>query len=316
MKQIMVALAVLLELSAFAQMEIGINQYLFNPYVLNPAFSGKEKCQNFSLGIRRQWVDLEITESIQTFGIDANLSKGGMDNFKSGWHGVGGQVVDQQSGNFKITRIMASYAYHLRIGKEMSLSFGSFVSVKRMALMRIKLKLKDKDDPVIDNSGQVYVFPEISPGVWFSSPDYFGGISVWNISHAQAKMLGRKLGDEAATPPHYFASMGMRIKLDNYFHFIPSTHIRFAQIREPSIDLNAAMQFGPSFKAGVGYRWQDALTANMRLIIHGKLSIGYGFDFTTSKLRYGAGNSHEVFITYTPCTKDGGYDNRFWCPAY
>lgn len=316
MKQVLILCAVLVELTAWAQMEIGINQYMFNPFVLNPAFTGKEKCQNFSSGVRRQWVNLEVTENLYTFGIDANLSKGGTDEFKAGWHGVGGQIVDQESGNFRVTRIMAAYAFHLRLANKMSISFGSFVSVKRMLLMRSNLNLKDRNDPVIDQSGQTFIFPEISPGIWFSSPKYFGGLSVWNVSHAKAKMFQKQVGDDASTVPHYYLSGGMLHKFDNYFHLVPSIHVRMAQLKEPSIDLNTTLKMGPYFKAGVGYRWQDAITSMVQITIRGKFNIGYGFDYTTSKLRHRAGNSHELFISYSPCIKSGGYDNRFWCPAY
>lgn len=316
MKIVAILFFVFLEFSVCAQLEIGFSQYLFNPYVLNPALSGKEKCQTFSMGSRRQWLNLETTESYTTFSINANLSKGGRDNFKSGWHGIGGQVLHEVSGFFKVTRIMGSYAYHLKLNRKFVASFGTFVSFKRMLLMKSKLHLKDPNDPIIQQSGQVLIFPEISPGIWISSKEYFAGLSVWNIAHSKAKMLGDQIGQEATTVPHYYLTGGKKFELNEYIKLTPSFHLRVAQLKEPSLDINTLFQIGDYFKAGVGYRWQDAITSTIQVLIARKLSLGYGFDYTTSQLRYNGGNSHEFFISYTPCIKEELHDFRFWCPAY
>jgi len=66
---------------------------------------------------------------------------------------------------------------------------------------------------------------------------------------------------------------------------------------------------------GLQYRHFDAIVG----LIHFKfsnMSIGYAFDYTLSRMRWGSSNTHEVMISLSPCMGHGHREPPRHCPAY
>ena len=90
--------------------------YFQNQYLGNPALAGTESGLDFSLGIRQQWSLFPGSPQMQTFTASYAL------NDKAG---LGLNVYNDQSGLFKRTRTVATYAYHLPLSEaDHHLSFG------------------------------------------------------------------------------------------------------------------------------------------------------------------------------------------------
>src|SRR5688572_209801 len=100
---------------ANAQVDPLYAQYLNNPLLINPAYSGLNNNLNASVSFRKQWAGFEGSPT--TFNANAHTSL--FDNRM----GVGLIVMKDQVGANSNTEVHATYAYRLDLG-EKYFSFG------------------------------------------------------------------------------------------------------------------------------------------------------------------------------------------------
>jgi len=92
------------------------SMYFQNQYLGNPAMAGTERGMDLNLALRKQWTNIPGSQSIQTLTGEYGLS----DKV-----GVALNIFNDQSGLFRHTRSVATYAYHLPLGDAAQhLSFG------------------------------------------------------------------------------------------------------------------------------------------------------------------------------------------------
>src|SRR5215217_5075345 len=117
MKRYIMALLVLGMVSADANAQLAPlgAMYYHNQYLNNPAFAGIGKGLEVDLGYRQQWSTIPGSPKVQVLtGSYAMTPKAGL----------GLNVYNDQTGLFKRTRVMGSYAYHLPLSsKNDKLSF-------------------------------------------------------------------------------------------------------------------------------------------------------------------------------------------------
>jgi len=288
-----------------------------DPLVLNPAVAGLKPCFNALLGYRRQWANLERPVNTSLVGIHFSLGRKGVDQFKSGWHGLGFMINEDQNGDFHTTRLSAIYAYHLKLRNNAILSAGSYVTFKRLAVDSEGFRVRDPNDPALDQDQVVFFIPEISPGIWYNDKRVFAGLSVWNATQYRGRFLGRQIGSPMDLSPHVYLMGGYRYTFGgDFYHLLPSAMIRYGRNLPPSVDINMLWSYDYRFNVSLGYRLQDAVMASLQLVIARSWQVGYNYDYTLSRHRYGAQHTHEVVITFSRCLLPGPYINPFWCPAY
>jgi type IX secretion system PorP/SprF family membrane protein len=73
MKKIIIIFAVLLSISAKAQQDAMISQYMFNGLFLNPAYSGSHQYYTSTLLHRTQWVNFSGAPRTLLFAVDGAL---------------------------------------------------------------------------------------------------------------------------------------------------------------------------------------------------------------------------------------------------
>jgi type IX secretion system PorP/SprF family membrane protein len=90
--------------------------YFQNRYLVNPAMAGLDKGLNLNLADLRQWTPFPGSPRSQSLTGEYQAT----DKV-----GLGLNITDEQSGIFRQTRLMGSYAYHLPLGDEhQKLNFG------------------------------------------------------------------------------------------------------------------------------------------------------------------------------------------------
>ncbi|RZK48717.1 MAG: type IX secretion system membrane protein PorP/SprF [Pedobacter sp.] len=95
--------------------------YFHNQYLNNPAFAGINQGLELNVGYRQQWSEMPGSPKVQTL----------TGSYALGSHtGLGINLNHDQTGLFKRTRFMGTYAYHLPLNsKSDKLSFGISVGV-------------------------------------------------------------------------------------------------------------------------------------------------------------------------------------------
>jgi type IX secretion system PorP/SprF family membrane protein len=90
--------------------------YFQNRYLINPAMAGLDKGFNINLAYQQQWNALPGAPKLQSITTEYQVT----DKV-----GLGLNIQDEQSGIFRQTRLMGSYAYHLPLGdQDQKLNFG------------------------------------------------------------------------------------------------------------------------------------------------------------------------------------------------
>lgn len=316
-----IALGLFLVIAASAQQYPQMSQYLMSNYLYNPAAGGVTPCLDIRTGYRQQWAGFE---GAPITGYVSGHTSINQNTFLNGWHGVGGYVLfDQQGSASKLqnTEVHGSYAYHLRLTQEYSLSFGASVGIKQYA-MKPSLSVAD---PVFDGGQSVLLMPDIAAGIWLRSLENFVGLSVKQIGKRTLKLKNDFVGlDGAKLVPHVFLTAGKRIESDAYFYtFIPSAQLRWSPYYPPALDLNFMWLIMDKFGVGAGYRVVDGVMANVQYQLTNMIRIGYSIDYTTSRLGVSAPyqSSHEIVIAIKRCTgnqENGGNaaSDPHHCPAY
>ena len=83
-----------------------------------------------------------------------------------------------------------------------------------------------------------------------------------------------------------------------------------------ALDVNAMIERNRVIALGIRYRNGDALTLMMKVGFLQFFQLGYSYDVTTSRLREGSSNTHEIILGVTPCSKAGKDKRMINCPAF
>ena len=177
--------------------------YYHNQYLNNPAFAGLGQGLEVDLGYRQQWSTIPGGPKVQVLtGSYAMTPKAGL----------GLNLYNDQTGLFKRTRLMGSYAYHLPVSSRGDrLSFG--VSLGYMDEM-VDQGLMDGDpnDASTRNFNQRQQYVDGDFGVAYTS----GKLSLQAAMPNLRNSLGfSKDGDQVVNEARFFAAASYKIRLSD-----------------------------------------------------------------------------------------------------
>lgn len=321
--------AVLLAVDGIAQQKPHYTQYILNQYIINPALTGIENYVDVKASHRRQWVGIQDAPVTTYFTIHGPIGKtdlsttatsqptpGENPRGKDYWadyvpskphHGLGVQVINDVTGPFRQLSAYGTYAYHIGIGPGINLSAGIGAGVNNISLDRDKLQFYTSIDPAIAGSKNLNTLRfDMNAGVYVYSADYFVGVSALqlvpseiNFSNSNADSSGGKL------VPHLFATAGYRFLLGDDFNFLPSLMVKLVSPAPVQLEANAKLMYLDKVWAGASYRHKDGIAAMAGVNITNSLSVGYAYDYTTSKLNNYTKGTHEVIVGFTIGNKFG-----------
>lgn len=294
-----------------AQQTPQYSQYMFNQFAINPALAGSKQCIDARIGYRKQWLNLDdapTTAWVTVHGTFKNKQK----PYQKSKHGFGAMVETDDTGPLGFTMFSVAYAYHLKLSNKYMASFGLYAGVQQQKIDAGKITLTDFNDPAIGNGGSVFVAPEIWPGILLYNDNTFFGLSVRQV-------MGNKVSDfgiENKLVPHFLLNGGHRFRTSKDVAFMPSTLIKLTGAAPLAIDINMMMEYKKIFGLGVSYRNTDAFVAMLKVNFLRFFSLGYAYDITTSKLRVGSSNTHEIILGINACPPDDSRNKIVRCPAF
>jgi type IX secretion system PorP/SprF family membrane protein len=297
--------------SASGQQLTQYSQYVFYHFSVNPAVAGSKDCLDMRLGVRKQWLGFDGAPTTGWFSLHGTLRAKGKP-FQPNKHGIGVFMEADEAGNWGYSRLLLAYAYHLQMAKEFYLAFGVFAGLQQEKFDFGNATVLNYDDPALTGRSSVLVYPDVTPGIWFYNKSTWGGVSLHNV-------VGNRIdgiGTEARLSRHLMLSAGHRFRMGRKMALVPSTLIKRSPGAPVAFDLNAMAEWGRVFGLGVGYRSGDAVVAMMKVGFLKYFQLGYSYDMTTSRLRLGSSNTHEVILAITPCDKGNAGKRMISCPAF
>ncbi len=304
-----VLIFILVASTVSAQQVTQYTQYQMNHFGINPALAGIKPCVDMRLGYRKQWLGLEGAPTTAFANVNGRIPMKKHPMFK-GIHGVGAMVETDETGPTGRTVLMLAYAYHQRLRGKLWASVGIFAGFQQYRFDISRVTVPNYNDPALAASQSVMLIPDISPGVWLYHDDYYGGIVLRQVIRKNLNPIGMN----STLTHHWMVEAGKRFKRFKGPTYTPSVMLKFAPMSTPDIDINLLVEFRNQFQVGASYRYTDAIAAMFKVKFLRYFSLGYSFDFTTSRLRVASSNTHEIMLGIYSCPKtSGGYPP---CPAY
>jgi type IX secretion system PorP/SprF family membrane protein len=306
-----------------AQQKPHYTQYIVNQFVINPAITGIENYIDIKASHRHQWVGIQDAPVTTYFTAHGPIGKQDFrttatsiqmpDENPRGtnyWedytaaaphHGIGFQFINDRTGPLNRTAAYVTYAYHMGLTAQTSLSAGFGAGVTNLRLDADKLHFNVPVDPAVYTSGIINkIKPDVNAGLYLYSASYFVGLSAQQVVPQQIDYSNDsiKRQEEGRFVPHIFATAGYRVGLGDDLNVIPSVMLKKVNPLPAQLEINAKLQYRDLLWIGAGARLKDGYVGMVGMNISNALNVGYSYDYTTSKLNNYSKGTHELLIGF------------------
>jgi type IX secretion system PorP/SprF family membrane protein len=285
MRKFLSLLIVLLgvSLTSWSQTDPLYAQYLNNPLLINPAYSGLNNNLSGSATYRKQWAGFDGSPT--TFNVNAHTS------LRDNRMGVGLIILKDKAGVNSNTEVQATYAYRLDLeGKK--LSFGLQGGMVNFRGNNDDLNPHDVGDPLFTGNQNI-TKASFGAGAILSSDKYLIGLSVPRMLNSKATIGGT----EAQLYSQHFYLMGAYIIYFNeHIRFKPSVLLKGVKGSKLSTDLNFSANIDEKYMAGVFTRNLNTYGLMAQMKVGETLRFGYSFEVPSNNSVGAKFTSHEFMV--------------------
>jgi type IX secretion system PorP/SprF family membrane protein len=292
-KAVLVILLVVVVGLARGQQRPQYSLYFQNNYVLNPAITGIEDFTDAKLSYRKQWVGINGSPTTSYASVQGPLG-----DALRGHAGIGGLVVDDQTGPDSRITVDASFAYHLPLTETVRFALGVSAGITQYTLNTGALTFSStgETDPAIGRNRPTQDLPDLSLGLWLYSSQFYVGASMDQIIPSQLSFGSGNANPNESLRMHGFITGGIRIPMGDELNFVPSVLVKYVRPTPVSYDLNAKLLFRDYLWVGGSFRRQDGFTIATGINLNALINISYAYDYTTSSLQTVTSGSHEIIL--------------------
>lgn len=274
-----------------AQQDAHYTQYMYNMSVINPAYSTDDQdLINGGILYRAQWVGSVGGPTTGNVFAHTPITEE---------QEIGMSIVHDEIGNIvKESNVFVDYAYKIKTSETTKISFGAKAGATFFSTDFNGLKYTDPNpDPAFANNLS-RVFPNLGFGTYFFGKQFYVGFSTPNL--LATKQLEKKDGvyTTGIEEIHYYLTGGYVFNLSDDFKFKPAFMTKAVKGAPLSLDLTANVLMFDKLEMGVGYRWDDAVSALVNFRINRNLRIGYAYDYTLTNLGNFNSGSHEFLLLF------------------
>jgi type IX secretion system PorP/SprF family membrane protein len=204
--------------SGFSQYQPIQNQYILNPFYINPAFAGAANGTLLSATQRSQWIEFPESPNTQTMAYQTNKGK----------VGLGGWVYRDQNGLTGNAGFESSFAYHLSFkgkreeAKNSRILFGLAISGNQWTVREDKFT-PSAGDPLVTGANPSRFTPNAHVGFYFSHYPFYAGVSVRDILPTEKNFVTKSWYNI-----HFLS--GFQIPVANDFYIEPSFLLRLTAL--------------------------------------------------------------------------------------
>ncbi|MFN3874779.1 MAG: PorP/SprF family type IX secretion system membrane protein, partial [Flavobacteriales bacterium] len=164
----------------------------------------------------------------------------------------------------------------------------------------------------LSGKASVLVVPEITPGLWLYNKVAWAGVSM----HQALGNRIRGIGTDSRLARQFMLGGGYKYRIARKTALVPSILLKKSKAAPWAVDLNAMVEWNRQFGLGAGYRAGDAVALMMKVSFAKFFQLCYAYDITTSRLRAGSSNTHEIVLGLTPCPPEDMSRRMINCPAF
>jgi len=270
--------------SAKAQKDPIFAQYINNPMVINPGYTGINNVLNASLSYRTQWAGLDGAPNTASFAAHSS--------FFDDLVGLGMIVVRDKIGTTTTTQFSLAGAYNIEFN-ETKFSFGMQAGVNSLKESNSELNPYSPNDPLF-NGDQTFSKFNIGAGIVLKSPKYYLGLSVPRLLNntEDLGMLSSNLYQR-----HFYFGAGYFINLNSELGLKPAILLKGVSEAPISVDYNVNLVISDRYSAGIITRNFKTYGLLAQLNLNHNLRIGYSIEVPTNNSVGTQYTSHEISIT-------------------
>jgi type IX secretion system PorP/SprF family membrane protein len=272
-----------------AQQQAIFSQYMFNPFMINPAYAGSRDAISGVLLFRKQWVGMEGAPSTETFSMHSPFSQGKM--------AAGINLYRDVAGPTSNLGFMATYAYHLKVGKG-KLAFGLRGGILSSKLDGTKLNYNNPADVMNTQSISTSSIPSFDFGMYYYTRTAFIGLSSAHLNEGRFTYISSTGEMNLGLKRHFMLMTGMAIELSSKTVLKPSMLVKYVAGAPVNIDINASLLFNKVFWVGLSYRSLSSINLITEFNITDFLRLGYSFEMPVNRLKKFTMGTHELFVGF------------------
>lgn len=277
---------------ALGQQDPMYSQYVFNGLIINPAYAGTRDVLSASILYRDQWANIPGAPKTGIFSVDAPLPNKNV--------GLGMTVEFDRIGISSHTAFNGIYSYRIKFANS-SLTFGlqAGVGFANSDYTSVHYSLGTQNDIAFQNNFHD-VLPNIGFGAYYFTDRFYAGFSVPQIGgYAIQNVLYHKTEDaHLDLANHYFINSGYLFDLTPDIKLKPSVLLKYVKGAPVEMDLNGIVWFYNLIAAGISYRSVASVDALFQLRLTPQISLGYAYEYATTKLNTYSSGSHEIMLQY------------------
>ncbi len=282
MKKLLILLLGFASLTAMAQQDPLYSQYINNPLLINPAYTGSTTDFNASVMYRKQWAGFEGSPVTMNANAHMALSNNRM--------GAGLIVLQDQIGADKTTEITFTYGYHLPLSTDLKLSFGLQGGLINYQTDYSDVTFNPADGKFVNQSEWR---PNLGSGLILRSEKFMVGLSVPKLLKATSTI------EEYSTSlynQHAYAMAAYVFQLSYRIKVKPWVMARMVSGAPVSFDYAASLKVDDSYSLGLFTRNLNTLGTFAQINLGDNIRFAYAFELPTGKSVGTQFTTHEVTL--------------------
>jgi type IX secretion system PorP/SprF family membrane protein len=269
-------------ISVWAQQDPLYSQYINNPLVINPAYSGSTTDFAASVMYRKQWAGFEGSPVTMNANAHMALSNNRM--------GIGLLVLQDKVGSDKTTEATITYGYHLPLSADLKLSFGL-----QGGFINYQTDYSDVNFNTADGkfANQSEWKPNLGTGLLLHSEKFMVGLSVPKLLKATSTI------EEFSTSlysQHAYALAAYVFQLSYRIKVKPWVMGRMVSGAPVSMDYGAALKVDDSYSLGFFTRNLSTYGALAQINLGDNIRLGYIFELPTKQSVGSQFTTHELTL--------------------
>ena len=302
MRRFVVLLLVLMAVvTASAQFDPQLGQYMYMPTAYNPAAVGEGDLMKVAGMHRMQYVDITNAPMSTWFSFSSPFVIGKTS------HGAGIRFLNDRYGLFTTQSLYAQYAYRQKLGNGY-LSVGvdlGFVNVgfkgDSINLSQMVDEYHDANDPTLPKGSKSGMKFDLGVGLYYCTSIWWVGAS---YSHATRPEIDWSDGTEGTQQTvtlvgTMYVTGGYRFRLKNYREWVltPSAMV-MSDFASWDVNVTLMCDYKDRYRWGLGYRIAGSVNILLGIDIISGLQLGYSCELPTNKLLLESYGSHEIYLAY------------------
>ncbi|WP_275316151.1 type IX secretion system membrane protein PorP/SprF [Tenacibaculum bernardetii] len=271
-----------------AQQDPQYTQYMHNTMSVNPAYAGSKGHGVITAIGRTQWVGFDGAPNTQNLSYHTPIGYSGL--------GLGVNLMNDEIGPSKEIYLDANLSYTIETGEDGNLAFGLRLGGRLLNIDWSKGKVNQNEQILEENINKF--LPTIGAGIYYYEPEWYVGLSVPNILRKEHYDAENPVGESAVERMHFFLIAGYVYDINEDLKLKPAALLKAVSGAPLSLDVSANLLFNEKFRIGLGWRWNDSLSALLGFQVSEELLIGYSYDLTTSNYNVTNSGTHEIMLQY------------------